>query len=255
MIESCLEPPLFLAMVKIQKYLFFLFPLVTCACAKLGAQELPARQSYAISGTFSPDSSHMLIGQAEQRRTWTTSLEYGRTIWGNSVARIDYEGSITPFFQERDPTIVGAFTDVGGSETMVPIQEKRVIAVSHNPIGEVSIGGPPVPLYGIYSSEKTYAFSVSPIGARVNFYNSRHLQPTFSTDLGLVFSGRDLPVDDSARLNYLFSFGPGIEFFYKKNEAVRLEYLYRHMSNGGSGDLNPGVDQGVIRLTLSFRHR
>jgi hypothetical protein len=73
-------------------------------------------------------------------------------------------------------------------------------------------------------------------------------------DLGVVLSGRDLPINDASKFNYLFSFGPGFEFFYRRNQAVRLEYLYRHMSNGNSAPANPGVDQGVIRLTLTRRH-
>lgn len=140
-----------------------------------------------------------------------------------------------------------------GSPQPVPIPTGRVLATGTGPIGYVSVGGPQIPFYGTYSSEKSYAFAVSPLGARVNGFNSHRIQPTFSTDLGVVFSSRDLPIDNSAKFNYLVSFGPGIEFVYRPNESVRVEYLYRHMSNAGSGESNPGVDQGVFRLTLSRR--
>jgi len=215
----------------------------------LGAvsQELPARQSFGVSGSFAPDSSHILIGISEQRRTWTTGLEYGRTLWGNQSARLDYEGSITPFFQERDPTFIGSSLTPGGP-IFFPSPPTRVVFVSSQP-------GPGSGVYNVYSTTKTYAFAVSPIGARINGFNSHKLQPTFSTDLGMVFSTRDLPIDDSSSFNFLFSFGPGLEYFLSPNNAIRLEYLYRHLSNANLGATNPGVDQGTFRLTLSHRHK
>jgi len=234
---------------------FFVLSVLACAIGRVGAQELPARQSFGVTGTFAPDSSHIFIGHAEQRRTWTAGFEYGRTLWASGSARLDYEGSFSPFFQERDPTIIGAYEIVDGSVVPVPTETGSVVAPGNGPIGFAFGGGSQNPIYGIYSSEKSYAVAVSPIGARVNGFNSHRLQPTFSLDLGVVFSSRDLPVINSSRFNYLFSFGPGLEYFYRRNDAVRLEYLYRHMSNAGSGDANPGVDQGVFRLTLSHRRR
>jgi Lipid A 3-O-deacylase (PagL) len=219
------------------------------------AQELSDRQSFSIDGTFAPDSSHIFIGVAQQRRTWTAGFEYARTIWAGQSARLDYEGSVSPFFQERDPTIVGAYATINGEITPIPVAIGRVIAPGSGLLGYIQQFSPPVPFYGIYSSEKTYAFSASPVGARINGFQSHRLQPTFSVDLGFVLSARDLPIDDSAKFNYLFSFGPGFEFFYRPSDSFRLEYLYRHMSNAGSGDLNPGVDQGVFRLTLSHHRK
>jgi len=107
------------------------------------------------------------------------------------------------------------------------------------------------PVYNLYGRESTYAASISPVGARISLFPRMRLQPSFETDMGIVFSTRDMPIDDSAKLNYMFSFGPGIQLFSFHNTAARLEYVYRHISNAGSGELNPGVDQGVFRLTLS----
>ena len=219
------------------------------------AQELSGRQSFGISSSFAPDSSHILIGDAEQRRVWTAGLEYSRRLWGNGSLRLDYEGSVAPFFQERDPTLVAEYSIIAGYRGTLPSSGERVIYVNNDPVGMAGGGGgAPVPVYPIYGSTKTYAFAMSPIGARISGFSSHRLQPTFSTDLGMVFSSRDLPVDDSASVNFLFSFGPGVEIL-RGNGAIRLEYLYRHMSNANSGDNNPGVDSGVFRLTLSRLRR
>lgn len=217
------------------------------------AQELSGRQSFGISSSFAPDSSHILIGDAEQRRVWTAGLEYSRRLWGNGSLRLDYEGSVAPFFQERDPTLVAEYAIINGNRVTVPASGLRVVYANNDPVGGGGFGNT-IPLYPIYGSTKTYAFAISPIGARISGFSSHRLQPTFSTDLGMVFSSRDLPVDDSASVNFLFSFGPGVEIL-RGNGAIRLEYLYRHMSNANSGDNNPGVDSGVFRLTLSRLRR
>ena len=217
------------------------------------AQELSGRQSFGISSTFAPDSSHILIGDAEQRRVWTAGLEYSRRLWGNGSLRLDYEGSVAPFFQERDPTLVAEYAIINGNQVIAPASGLRVVYANNDPVGGGGFGNT-IPLYPIYGSTKTYAFAMSPIGARISGFSSHRLQPTFSTDLGMLFSSRNLPVDDSASFNYLFSFGPGVEIL-RDNGAIRLEYLYRHMSNGNAGYNNPGVDSGVFRLTLSRLRR
>jgi hypothetical protein len=217
------------------------------------AQELSGRQSFGISSTFAPDSSHILIGDAEQRRVWTAGLEYSRRLWGNGSLRLDYEGSVAPFFQERDPTLVAEYAIINGNQVIAPASGLRVVYANNDPVGGGGFGNT-IPLYPIYGSTKTYAFAMSPIGARISGFSSHRLQPTFSTDLGMLFSSRNLPVDDSASFNYLFSFGPGVEIL-RGNGAIRLEYLYRHMSNGNAGYNNPGVDSGVFRLTLSRSRR
>jgi hypothetical protein len=240
------------------KKLVVFFVLLYFPCAFSGqilAQELAERQSFGISSTFAPNSSHILIGDAEKRRIWTAGLEYSRRLWGNNSLRLDYEGSISPFFQERDPTLIATYSvlNINNSAYLstLPSSGERVIIANNDPVGYAGgSGGAPIPIYPIYGSTKTYALAISPVGARISGFSSHRFQPTFSTDLGMVFSSRDLPIDDSSSSNFLFSFGPGVEIL-RGSSAIRLEYLYRHMSNANSGDNNPGVDSGVFRLTIT----
>jgi len=162
--------------------------------ALLPAQELAGSQSFGIFSSFAPDSSHILIGDAEKRRVWTAGLEFSHRLWGNDSLRLDYEGSISPFFQERDPTLVSETQTLSVSlSNTVAASGQRVTFVNNNPIGYASAGaGASIPIYPIYGSTKTYAVAISPIGTRVSGFPSHHLQPTFSTDLGMVFSSRDL---------------------------------------------------------------
>jgi hypothetical protein len=213
------------------------------------------RQSFGLSTTYSGDSSHILIGESEQRRIWTAGIEYTRLIHQNPHFRLDYEGSILPVFEETDPTVVGtSFTSSG--QTIVTTQPPvRVVSVTHAPVGSIlTASGALAPVYALFGKQNTYAAAVTPLGARFSAMPRWRLQPSVAFDTGFVVSSRAIPVGDSARFNYLLAFGPGLQFFGDNHISWRVEYLYRHLSNAGQGDQNPGIDQGVVRITVSL-HR
>lgn len=214
------------------------------------------RQSLGVSASYSPNSSHMFIGQARQRRTWTSGFEYTHILASRPSLRVDYEGSVLPFFVESDPTITGTalnLTTATGTYTFTADQTPfRVIYVNRKPIGNAFTGpGVTAPIYAIYGRENTYGAALAPLGLRLSALPRARIRPSLSLDLGFVVSGRDLPVDLCDQFNYLFSFGPGIQILTNARSSIRVEYLYRHISNAGQGYQNPGVDQGTFRLTLS----
>jgi hypothetical protein len=122
-------------------------------------------------------------------------------------------------------------------------------------VGTILTGdGAYAPVYAFFGAENSYAAAVTPLGARVSAMPHWRVQPTFALDLGFVIGARAIPIDDATRFNYMFAIGPGIEFYGGAHTSLRVEYVYRHFSNAGQGEENPGVDQGVVRLTVS-RHR
>jgi hypothetical protein len=207
-----------------------------------------------VTSNYSPTSSHILIGISGRRRTFAVGAEYTRRLWEGREARIDYSGEFSPLFRESDPTIVAEETTVAGSTVVTPVAPMRVVEVNHAPIGSscVSVCSPIYPVYG--HDETTYAVALSPFGTRVIWMPRHRVQPTFETSLGVILSSRDIPVDGTAVFNYQFSFGPGVQVFASRQTALRLEYVFRHISNANSGTLNPGIDQCVFRLTLSRYH-
>ncbi len=212
-------------------------------------------ESLGFSTSYSPDSSHILIGDCEQRRVWTVGAEYTRLLRQNPGYRLDYEGSVMPVYEETDPTLTGTEFNLNGTLIVTPQAPVRVVYVTSAPVGIAITGkSTSVPIYATFGRQSTYAAAVNPLGARISAFPRRRFRPSFALDLGFVASTRDIPLDDSDRFNYLFSFGPGLEFFTDRKTSWRVEYLYRHMSNAGQGTQNPGVDQGVVRITLSL-HR
>jgi len=238
-----------------------IFPLLMClsGVGRRGLSQEPGGfggvQSFGFSSSYSPDSSRILIGTARQRRTWTISAEYTHLLRQGPRFRLDYEGSVTPMFLESDPTVTGTVFTSDGFNIVTTQTPVRIISVNHGPVGTVLTGGGTmVPVYALFGRENTYAGSVAPLGARVTALPRWRIQPSFALDLGFVASTRDIPVDDASRFNYMFALGPGVQFFADSKTSWRLEYIYRHVSNAGQGDQNPGIDQGVVRLTISH-HR
>jgi hypothetical protein len=211
--------------------------------------------SYGVSWTYSPDSSHILIGDSEQRRVWTLGGEYSHLLHQGTRFRFDYEATVMPVWEERDPTVTGTEFFVSGQAVVTQLTPVRVVDVTNKPVGSIlTANGTFAPVYALFGTENTYAAAITPLGARVSAMPRWRVQPTFALDLGFVFGSRSIPVDDAAAFNYMFAMGPGVQFYIGSHTSLRAEYVYRHMSNAGQGDQNPGLDQGVVRVTVS-RHR
>lgn len=208
--------------------------------------------SFGISTSYSPDSSHILIGDSGQRRIWTAGGEYTHLLRETQHLRLDYEGAIMPVFEETDPTVVGTQFTASGQLIVDSQSPVRVLHVDSHPVGTVLTGsGATVPLYALFGKQNTYAAAITPLGLRLSAMPHWIFQPTLALDLGFVVSARDIPLDDCSQFNYTFAIGPGFQFFNTAHTSLRAEYLYRHVSNAGQGGQNPGIDQGVVRITVS----
>ena len=186
-------------------------------------------QSYGFSTSYSKTSSHILIGDAEQRRIWTLGVEYTHLLHQGRRFRLDYEGSLMPLFEETDPTVTGTIFSNGGQSIITPQTPVRVVSVDRGQVGVAPIGvGRSVPLYALYGRQDTYAAAFSPLGARISALPRWRVQPSMALDLGFVISARDIPVDEADQFNYMFSLGPGVQFFSSPQASVRVEYIYRH---------------------------
>jgi len=211
--------------------------------------------SYGASWTYSPDSSHILIGESEQRQVWTLGGNYSHILSQGPRFRFDYEAAVMPVWEERDPTVTATEFFVSGQAIINQLTPARVVRVTNQPVGTALTGnGTFTPIYALFGTESTYAAAVTPLGVRVSAMPRWRVQPTFALDLGFVFGSRAIPIDDATAFNYTFALGPGIQFYSNAHTSWRVEYVYRHMSNAGRGDENPGLDQGVVRVIVS-RHR
>lgn len=215
------------------------------------------RNSFGISLAYSPDSSHILLGVSEKRKLVDFCVSYGRRVHSSSVVNWIYEAEFSPVSFVGDP-------------------EMREIVTQTAPTPDVLVFnlGPPVgctPFQDSYTFKDqngiTHSYTVKgychgrrwtagqallPIGMRWSFLPRRKLQPEFAAHVGYMFTTRPVPVEGAGSFNFVFDFGPGIELYRSHRQSLRLEYRFHHISNHDSAYENPGIDNGLYRLSYVF---
>ena len=103
------------------------------------------------------------------------------------------------------------------------------------------------------SSRVAVGTGLSPLGFKA-YFNRLGQRRLFASGAvgGMAFS-TDVPVDNSRRLNYTFEYGGGVEIARRDGRAVTLGYKFHHISNGSSGQVNPGLDANVLYVGLRRR--
>jgi hypothetical protein len=240
--------------------------LLLCLAVAAAAQQ-SADTSYSrlntVSGFFeySNDSSHIILGDAENRKIGAIGFQYQRRLVHRRLLDFSYTAEIRPGMLESDPvltertvyTLPIAQTIQGDSAAVVRCRSGSQSFVT--PVNGVS--GPVVYAYTqvqTCSRRTVIEQGFSPAGVRLNLMPGHRLQPTFSSFGGYMFATQEVPIPAAGAFNYTFEFGGGLEFYRTRTQSMRLEYQVQHFSNKKTADQNPGVDSGFIKLTYAFGH-
>ena len=106
-----------------------------------------------------------------------------------------------------------------------------------------------------YSARLAVGAGGSPIGVKLYFDRMRRLRPYASVAAGgLVFSN-EVPSYNSRRLNFAGQASLGFDHVMRNGRAATFGYRYHHISNGGTGRLNPGLDAHVVYIGVLDRRR
>lgn len=226
------------------------------------AQAAPESPYYSRVNTFgflagySNDSSHMLLGVAENRKLLNIGAMYSRRLFQTRAGNLQYDLEILPVALESDPidhysmsftapVVEGPFT-----QTLTPV------APCHNSSGAGS--------YQIGDTTYDYTYSnscarrwtigegISPIGLQWNFRTRHKLQPIVLGHGGYMYSTQPIPTTDAGSFNFTFDFGLGLELYRTKSRSIRVDYRYHHISDHYTSAANPGIDNGLATVTYSF---
>jgi hypothetical protein len=179
------------------------------------------RQEFQLFAGYSPGSP-TLIGSETNRQLALAGLSYGYLCWQPGAVSVYYTAAVMPAAILRVP-----------SQTVYAF-------------------------YGPYRSNAAahavYGFGVAPIGFTFEF-GRRQVHPFAETMGGVIASTEPIPENqpDASGLNFLFDFGGGVRWNIGPRRAVTLGYRFLHISNAGTTDFNPGVDNNVIYVGYSFR--
>ncbi len=236
-----------------------LLVLVSAANAQTGeANRFGSKNTYSAFLEYSNDSSHILLGSSPNRRFVSLGLQYERRLLSNHAFVWRYAAEFRPLVLESDPTATLTISIVAPSPTITVIEPTA--ATLQCIAGQRTFSGTD-PITGIHYSETilttcgrrwTYAQGLSPAGTRINLLPYRRLQPTASFLAGYLLSAKKIPLDSAGAFNFTFEFGAGLEYYQSQSRSIRLEYQIQHFSNARTAQTNPGVDNGLFKLTYSF---
>jgi hypothetical protein len=227
------------------------------------------RNSFGVFSEYSNDSSHILLGQARNRKLFTVGGSYSRRLLSRPSLDLNYLLEVRPVLVESDPLVRTASTYTSAGQTSTNSFNSTQASVCH-PTTTTYTGtflgtSPPetytdVVVLTCGQREWTFGEGLSPLGLRLNLRPERRIQPVFTLLGGYMFSTHPIPVSNAGSANYTLAFGAGIELFHSApdtssifgHRSLRLEYRYSHISNAYSAQQNPGIDNGLFQITYAF---
>ncbi len=208
---------------------------------------------------YSNDSSHIILGAAENRKIGAIGFQYGRRLVHGRFVDLGYLAEVRPGMLESDPVETGVENETSPVRISVSEASSAVVRCRAATTGyQFTLGTPPTTYSGTLVTTCTRRIiaeqGVSPVGTRVSLMPRQRVQPTFSVLAGYMFATQPVPVADAGSFNFTFEFGGGLELFPSESarQSLRLEYQVQHFSNKNTAPSNPGVDSGMVKLTYAF---
>jgi hypothetical protein len=90
----------------------------------------------------------------------------------------------------------------------------------------------------------------APLGLKMYFNHAGSSRFFASASGGVIAFSSDVPVRGSRRLNFMFDYGGGVDLSLRDGRSATIGYRFHHISNAGSGRVNPGLDANIIYLGL-----
>jgi hypothetical protein len=246
--------------------------LVVCAAIFLGVAaqaqsvkassyaEYGAKNTFDFFADYSNDSSHIFIGQEQNRRIAGLGAGYSLRLAHKRFFDFSYEAELRPLYFVRDPVVSGTSTVVlTGFPSTIPFEGPFSGPVMANCTSGTTVTTVTSPMGSTTQtitqqcgSRWTYAGGISPLGLRFGFAKRHRLQPFFVANGGFLVTPHDEPVNNSARFNFTFEGGVGVEWFRDHRHSFTFDYRVHHLSNGYRGMFNPGIDSSIFRVGYRF---
>ncbi len=226
-------------------------------------QEFPRAPYFARVNTFgffagfSNDSSHILVGLAEQRKLLNIGFSYDRRLHVGNVVNWQYDLEAMPVALESDPLariVVQQSAPDAESYTYYAAPPITCGAESSEYSGEEAGGSTYTGTETVTCGGRrwTYGEAISPLGLDWNFLPRRRTQPYFDVHGGSMFTSRVIPIAGAAAKNFTFDGGVGLEWFLSPARSLRAEFRLHHISNADTANLNPGIDNGMFLVSYCF---
>jgi hypothetical protein len=206
------------------------------------------KNSFGVVTAYSPDSSHIFLGYAENRVLLDIGLSYSRRLLLNHTMNWQFDAELLPVAFDSDPVQVTATTITFPNQTYTFTQSVPTEAACH----PSSFSGTTLSYVATCTRRWVPGLAFSPIGMQWNLRPAHRLQPIIEGHGGYMYSSQPIPVNLSGNFNFTFDVGVGFEFYRTHSHSYRVEYRYHHISNHETAQANPGIDSGVIQISWLF---
>jgi opacity protein-like surface antigen len=230
-------------------------PVSSFAQASPAIEHFGRKQTFSLFAEYSNDSSHILLGSAEQRKLANFGGAYSLRLFTSHFVDFRYLAEIRPIMVESDPIVHSTVTYTQPNQFTYTVSGAPIFAC------RTGTNSYSYMIEGVtYASTETdscgrqwtWGQGFSPAGIKLNFMPRNRLQPVFTGLGGYMFSTKPIPVSDAGSANFTFEFGAGLEYFTTRRGSIRAEYRYHHISNNYTANENPGIDSGLLQITYSF---
>jgi hypothetical protein len=211
-----------------------------------------------IFGAYSANSSHILLGDAEHRMLLSIGASYNRRLYVDKIVNWQYSAEILPVALESDPLtrsvnvatspVVGTFVTTGEA----PMVTCTSFTDNYN-FTEEGTTYTGADTFTCSGRRWTIGEAISPIGMQWNFFPRHKMQAFFEGHGGYMYSTQQIPVAQAGSFNFTLDLGAGFEVYRSRTRSIRVEYRYHHISNHGTAEFNPGIDNGLFQVAYCFR--
>ena len=98
-----------------------------------------------------------------------------------------------------------------------------------------------------------YGFGASPIGFEIAPLSTGAVEIVAGGTGGFLSFARPVPFRNARRFNYTFELSAAARFLVRSHFAVAVGYRLHHLSNAGTGRINPGLDANLFYVELAPR--
>jgi opacity protein-like surface antigen len=221
------------------------------------------KNTFSIFSAYSNDSSHILLGYAENRKLLDFGAGYSRRLFVNHVVDWQYNGEILPVALESDllgeqvdhqtqPTVTTFPADPIGQVISCAVVATPYNFTIPNPNGSGTTTYSGTEVQSCSGREWNIGEAISPVGFQWNFLPRLKTQPFFIGHGGYMYSTKPIPLAFAGAFNFTFDLGAGVELYRSKAQSIRAEYRFHHISNHSTAQYNPGIDNGLFQITYSF---